>query len=237
MRSWHSNAHWIIAPSVSFHSCLHITTVFSVILPLLIYNLCLKTRCLIIHTQQRCRSAWVCICPGAASSRLLYSISHSWFQRVWSPQRDERITCFTLPYDPCVFRSIKQAVQYKVVLLFLNRFADLNAYVRGDFASQPQSTCVKAQRKKLNRLETAGLCWSYSRALLRAESISQIMLWMTCSERVAHKSTGGLSTRYSKGKSCDLSSYFSFVTHSVRLHVLFLSFFFRIRLAVTVTAV
>lgn len=100
--------------------------------------------------------------------------------------------------------------------------------MRGDFASQPQSTCVKAQRKELNRLQTAGLrdCGSYSWAVSRAEWISQIMLWMTCSESLLpinplEESVLGIQ----KGKSCDLWSYFSFVPHTVRLHVLFFFFF------------
>lgn len=91
---------------------------------------------------------------------------------------------------------------------------DQQTYIRigGDFASRPKPMCVKAQRKNLRRQVCVWLCdcGFYSWAVIRAEWISHIMLWMTCSELVAHKSTGGLSTRHLH--SCGGSRCFSVIT-------------------------
>lgn len=65
----------------------------------------------------------------------------------------------------------------------------------------------------LRRQVCVGLCdcWSYCGAVLRAEWISQIILWVMRSGLVAHKSTGGLEPRSPKGKTVSSYSFFTTV--------------------------
>lgn len=161
-------------------------------------------------------------------SCLLNSINRSWFQRVWSQQRDEKKnTCFVLVSS---FRQISKT-------------ADRNAQLRNCMCALRSANLLKNERRfrvaatayvrksatqenwaDLRRRVCVGLCdrWSYSGAVLRAEWISQIILWVMRSGLVAHKSTGGLKPRSPKGKTASSCFFFFFCNHCFGLHMIFL---------------
>lgn len=154
VRSRHSNALWIKKQKRSpcrFIPAFKTTTASSTILPLLCL-ICAKKKnvwCLIIQTKQRCRSAWVCICPGAASA-LASSIrstvlDFSVFDRSKGMKKKIHVLCLF----PVFVRLVKQPTEMHSCAIVCVHW-DLQTYwrMRGDFASQPQPTCVKAQRKK-----------------------------------------------------------------------------------------
>lgn len=172
--------------------------------------------CLIIQTKQRCTSAWVCICPGAASA-LASSIrstvlDFSVFDRRKGMKKKYMFcACFQ-------FRQISKTANQNAQrcnCIYALRSANLlknerrfrvaaTAYVR--------KSATQENWADLRRQVCVGLCdcWFYSGAVLRAEWISQIILWVMRSGLVAHKSTGGLKPRSPKGKTAS-SCFFTTV--------------------------
>lgn len=152
VRSRHSNALWI---KKKRPPCRFIPAFKQQLLPpqfspfYVSFVLKKKVRCLIIQTKQRCRSAWVCFCPGAASA-LASSIGStvldfSVFDRSKGMEKKIHVLCLF----PVFVRLVKQPTEmHNCAIVCVHR--DLQTYwrMRGDFASQPQPTCVKAQRKK-----------------------------------------------------------------------------------------
>lgn len=146
-------------------------------------------------------------------SCLLNSIDRSWFQRVWSQQRDEKKYMFCACFQ---FRQISKAADQNAQrrnCMYALRSANLlknerrfrvaaTAYVR--------KSATQENWADLRRRVCVGLCdcWSYSGAVLRAEWISQIILWVMRSGLVAHKSTGGLKPRSPKGKTASSCFFF-----------------------------
>lgn len=201
---------------MSFHSCLQTTTASSSILPLLCL-ICAKKKCLMSNhpnkaEMQICVSLYL---PWSSLRACLFNtINRSWFQRVWSQQRDEK-KIHVLCLFPVFVRLVKQPTEMHNCAIVCVHW-DLQTYwrMRGDFASQPQPTVRKSATQEnwadLRRRVCVGLCdrWSYSGAVLRAEWISQIILWVMRSGLVAHKSTGGLKPRSPKGKTASSCFFF-----------------------------